>query len=152
MASSPSPLSLSLFLSYAQIGQTENFITTRLAYSATYIRNLYIAREWKLHRGRDVQLLGYLSRPSYSYFSLGLPLVTHLAFYFSASLCSILWTFGRGLYEFGRVPAGTALTARLHWLSQWLIKHSDVQRSNNALLAARVPLDVGVAVVRLTRD
>lgn len=41
-----------------------------------------------------------------------------------------------------RKPAGTALTAGLHWLSQWLIKHSNVQRSNNARLAAQVPLDV----------
>lgn len=60
--------------------------------------------------------------------------------------------FATRLYEFGRVTAGTALTARLHGLSQWLIKHSVVQRSNNALLAARVPLDIGVAVARLTRD
>lgn len=56
------------------------------------------------------------------------------------------------LYSFDRVAADIALTARLHELSQWLIKHSDVQRSNNARLAARVPLDVGVAVVWLTCD
>lgn len=56
------------------------------------------------------------------------------------------------LYGFDRVAAGVPLTVTLHKLNQWLIKHSDVQRSNNAWLAARVLLDVEVAVVRLTCD
>jgi hypothetical protein len=56
------------------------------------------------------------------------------------------------LREPDRMAAGVTLTARLQELNQWLIKHSDVQCSNNARLVARVPLDVGVAVARLTRD